>query len=263
MPALSVIVPVLNEAALIGEFLRHLRALNANLEIIVVDGGSGDGSSQIAGSLADKVVTAPRGRATQMNAGAAIAQGDMLWFLHVDSMPPANAVEGIGALLSNFQNAGGCFSLRYPRREWVYRVSDSLGNIGVRVFGLSLGDHGIFCRRSAFIAAGGYPVVPILEDAELWRGLSRIGRMRQLREEIVSDPRAFERGGRYRTTAVYFLILALYVAGVPIRRLNRIYRRFHHLGVRSGGGSAPRSQAPVWERDVVSEASLPKARARL
>jgi hypothetical protein len=108
-------------------------------------------------------------------------------------------------------------------------VSDSLGNIGVRIFGFALGDHGIFCRRSAFLAAGRYPLEPILEDAELYRGLARVGRMVQLRDKIVTDPRTFERSGRYRTTALYFLILALYVSGVPIRGLNRIYRRFHRI----------------------------------
>jgi len=125
--------------------------------------------------------------------------------------------------------------LRYPRLEWIYRVSDALGNLGVEIFGFALGDHGIFCRRSAFVRVAGYPLVPILEDAELYLRLRGVGRMKQLREKIVSDPRTFERGGRYRTTAVYFLILVLYVAGVSISRLNRIYRRFLQ---RAGDGRA-------------------------
>jgi hypothetical protein len=105
-------------------------------------------------------------------------------------------------------------------------VSDSLGNQAVNLFGFALGDHGIFCRREAFREVGGYPEVPILEDAEIYRRLRGAGRMAQLREEVISDPRAFEAHGRYRTTAVYFSILALYVLGVPIRVLNWIYRRF-------------------------------------
>jgi hypothetical protein len=126
--------------------------------------------------------------------------------------------------------SGGCFSLRYPRPEWIYRVSDSLGNLGAKVFGFALGDHGIFCRRAAFDCTGGYPLVPILEDAELYRRLVRVGRMTQVPEVIVSDPRTFESCGRYRTTAVYFLILLLYVAGLPVSALNRIYRHFHRKG---------------------------------
>jgi hypothetical protein len=163
-----------------------------------------------------------------MNAGAAVATGDILWFLHADLRPPPNAIEEIQFALADDRVAGGCFCLRYPRREWIYRVADSLGNLGVDVFGVALGDHGIFCRRSAFQCVGANPLVPILEDAELYRRVRRIGRMKQLPEEIVSDPRTFEKAGRYRTTAVYFLILALYVVGVPITGLNRIYRRFHH-----------------------------------
>ena len=236
-PFISIVVPVLNEAALIGPFLRHLRPFGPAVEMIVVDGGSADGTLTIARPLADRVISAPRGRAAQMNAGAELASGEVLWFLHADLRVPANAIEEMKAALEDDRVAGGCFRLRYPRPEWIYRVSDSLGNLGVNVFGFALGDHGIFCRRSAFARVGGYPVVPILEDAELYRRLRAIGRMKQLGEEIVSDPRTFEKRGRYRTTAVYFLILALYVAGVPITGLNRIYRRFHRrleVGALSG-----------------------------
>jgi rSAM/selenodomain-associated transferase 2 len=226
--SVSIIVPVLNEGRLIGALLRYLRTFGADLEIIVADGGSDDDTISIARALADRVLIAPHGRAAQMNAGAAVATGDILWFLHADLRPPSNAIEEIQFTLADDRVAGGCFRLRYPRCEWVYRIADSLGNLGVNVFGFALGDHGIFCRRSAFHRAGGYPLVPILEDAELYRRLRRSGRMKQLPEEIVSDPRTFEKTGRYRTTAVYFLILALYVVGVPITCLNRIYRRLHH-----------------------------------
>lgn len=236
-PLISVVVPVFNEALLLGDFLRRLRRLEPGLQIIVVDGGSTDESVSIAQPLADQVILSPRGRASQMNAGAAVAGGEILWFLHADLTAPAQAVDEIRAALSDPQIAGGGFSLRFPRREWIYRVGDSLGNLGVRIFGFALGDHGIFCRRSAFVTAGGYPDVPILEDAELWRRLARTGRMIQLRDEIVSDPRSFERSGRYRTTLVYFVILVLYVLGVPIAALNKIYRRF-----RAGAARAVKPQ---------------------
>jgi rSAM/selenodomain-associated transferase 2 len=225
-PFISVIVPVLNEAPLVGEFLRQVRDLGPGLEIIVVDGGSSDRTTSISQSLAHRVITAARGRASQMNAGVAIARGEVLWFLHADLKVPLNSISQITAALADADVAGGCFRLRYPRPESIYRVSDALGNLGVNVFGFALGDHGIFCRRSAFLRAEGYPLVPILEDAELYRRISRIGRMVQVREAIVSNPRTFERCGRYRTTAVYFSILVLYVLGVPIASLNQIYWRF-------------------------------------
>src|SRR4051812_47003944 len=133
MPSVSIIVPVLNEAVLVGGFLRAVRNLDRGLEIVVIDGGSSDQTVSIARSLADQILMAPRGRALQMNAGAAAASGEILWFLHVDSKPPASAVQHIRIALSDSSVAGGCFRLRYPRREWIYRVSDWLGNLGVSV----------------------------------------------------------------------------------------------------------------------------------
>lgn len=225
-PFLSIIVPVLNEAALLDAFLQRLRRLAGDFEIIVADGGSIDASRSIAETVADRAISAPRGRAAQMNAGAAIARGDVLWFLHADLEVPEDAVDKIGMALADPRLVGGCFRLRYPRPEWIYRVSDSLGNVGVDLFGFALGDHGIFCRRSAFGRVRGYPDVPILEDAEIYRRLRAEGRMSQLPGKIVSNPRTFEAHGRYQTTAVYLAILALYVLGVPITLLNQIYRSF-------------------------------------
>jgi rSAM/selenodomain-associated transferase 2 len=251
-PLVSIIVPVLNEAGLLGEFLKELRKLGAEVEIIIIDGGSTDGTKVIAKPLADHLLLAPRGRARQMNAGAQIARGEALWFLHADAEVPPNSIAAIRAALVDPRVAGGCFSLRYPRRAWIYRVSDSLGNIGVKIFGFALGDHGIFCRRSAFAAVGGYPVVPILEDGEFYRRLKGGGEMVQLPEKIVSDPRTFEKHGPYRTTLVYFLILALYVAGAPIPWLHRIYRWFHStsfqpriaMSVAVSSSRAPHPQDP-------------------
>jgi rSAM/selenodomain-associated transferase 2 len=228
-PVVSIIIPVLDEVPLIGPFLAHLRARAPRAELIVVDGGSRDGTRSIAGPLADVLISAPRGRALQMNAGAAIATGDVLWFLHADSVVPHNAVRDIRVALNDPQTAGGCLRLRLPDRKMIYRISDSVGNLGVQVFGFALGDHGIFCRRASFEKSGGYPDVPILEDAELYRGLGRLGRMRQLRAKIISSPRSYQKWGPYRTTGIYFCILVLYVLGVPIRFLHPLYRQ---LGAR-------------------------------
>jgi rSAM/selenodomain-associated transferase 2 len=228
-PVVSIIIPVLDEAPLIGLFLAHLRARAPRAELIVVDGGSRDGTRSIAGPFADVLVSAPRGRASQMNAGAAVARGDVLWFLHADSILPHYAVRDIETALNDPRTAGGCFRLRLPERKIIYRISDSVGNLGVQIFGFALGDHGIFCRRSSFEKSGGYPDVPILEDAELYRGLGRLGRMRQLRAKIISSPRSYQKWGPYRTTGIYFCILVLYVLGVPIRFLHPLYR---HLASR-------------------------------
>ncbi|MEY2510409.1 MAG: hypothetical protein QOE26_1172 [Verrucomicrobiota bacterium] len=253
-PFVSIIVPVLNEAELIEASLRQLRNLGPDLEIIVVDGGSADGTWSLAEPLADCVISARRGRASQMNAGAAVARGEVLWFMHADLEAPSHSIAQIQEALNNPRMVGGCFRLRFPRPELIYRVSDSLGNLGVNVFGFSLGDHGIFCRRTVFRQVRGYPDVPILEDAEIYRRLRREGRMVQLRGEVVSDPRAFETHGRYRTTAVYFSILALYVLGVPIRILNRIHRRFREQGLpalEKPNGRTPRDKIRSDWRDFL------------
>jgi rSAM/selenodomain-associated transferase 2 len=224
-PFVSIIVPVLNESDLIRKFLAQLRAVAPSAEVIVVDGGSNDGTLDLCAGWTDRVLAAARGRARQMNAGAEVARGEVLWFVHADSMIPANALEVIAQLLQEDSNAGGCFRLRLPGRQWIYRISDSLGNLGVQIFGFALGDHGIFCRREAFFSVGRFPDVPLMEDAELYRALRRHGRMRQLRLAIVGSQRRYEELGPYRTTAYYLLILGLYVAGARMSTLVATHRR--------------------------------------
>src|SRR5438067_3347526 len=189
---LSIIVPVLNEAPIVGAFLEHLRGVAGEAEIVVVDGGSGDGTAEIA-SRGAAVITAPRGRAKQMNAGAREAGGDTLWFLHADSGLPEDAVAQIEAALGDTRCAGGCFRLRIPDPHPLYRLADGLGNLGVDRFGFALGDHGIFVRRTVFEAVGGFPLVPIMEDAEFYRRARRHGAMRQLPAFIATSPRRWER----------------------------------------------------------------------
>lgn len=224
---LSVIVPTLDEGALIADFLSHLRGRVPDAELIVVDGGSDDETVALANQQADRVLRSPRGRAKQMNAGAAVAGGEILWFLHADSLVPPDPHGCIARALDDPRIVGGCFRLKFPRREWVYRISDRLGNVAVDLFRLALGDHGIFCLRTAFVQVGGYPDVPLMEDAELYRHLRRIGHMRQLPAYIVSSPRRYEQLGPVRTTAFYLIILTLYLAGIRPETLLTIYRRLH------------------------------------
>jgi glycosyltransferase involved in cell wall biosynthesis len=201
--SLSIIVPVLNEAEGLEAFLRHLRERAPGAELVVVDGGSKDGSAAAARSLAPElgltVLEAPRGRAPQMNAGAAAASGELLWFLHADSRVPAGAADAIREALADPELAGGCFRLKIDCHSPIYRVSDTLGNLGVDRFQVALGDHGLFCRRKAFHAVGGYPLE-------------------------VTSPRRYERHGPYRTTGIYLLILALYLLGCKPSTLYRLYR---------------------------------------
>ena len=208
---------------------------------------------------------APHRRASRLQRGAALIEGLIslllfafgLWHLDISParlaggtaalgrfallMVPPDPLGSITRALADPQVAGGCFRLKFPRRQWIYRVSDRLGNVAVDLFQIALGDHGIFCRREAFVQAGGYPDVPLMEDAGLYRRLRRGGnRMRQLPAYIVSSPRRYEQLGPVRTTAYYLVILLLYLAKVSPENLLKVYRMLTRAKDRVAGSSSPR-----------------------
>jgi rSAM/selenodomain-associated transferase 2 len=224
-PTISIIVPVLDEGDRIRRFVEQLRERAAPAELIVVRAADREDVPTSLADIADQVLTAPRGRATQMNAGANAAKGDVFWFVHADCEVPWRCVEELMTVLRDPEIVGGCFRIRFPRRELIYRVSDAGGNIAVELFGRCYGDHGIFCRREDFFAVGGYPKVPLLEDAEFYRKLRIRGQTRQVDREIVTSPRRYEEVGPYRLTASYLLLSTLYLFRVPISILTRIYNR--------------------------------------
>ncbi len=222
---ISIIVPVLDEGALIRELLEHLRERASAAEIILVHSEDSEDVQEQTAGLADRVLASARGRGVQMNAGAAVAGGDAFWFVHADCRVPHGCLKQITRVLEDPRMMGGCFRISLPRRELIYRVSDLGGNLAVELFGRCYGDHGIFCRRDVFIAAGGYPDVPLLEDAEFYRTIRRRGRTRQLSSKIITSPRRYEEIGPYRLTASYLLLSLLYLWHVPIPILARIYDR--------------------------------------
>ena len=144
---ISIIVPVLNEAPIIRGLLEQLRLVAPAAEIIVVDGGSSDGTPTLCHEVADHILATHRGRAWQMNAGAKIARGDILWFVHADSRIAPNSATAIENSLNNPLVAGGCFRLQIIPPRWVYRVRDAVGDLCVDLFRIGLGDRGLFCRR--------------------------------------------------------------------------------------------------------------------
>jgi rSAM/selenodomain-associated transferase 2 len=221
----SIIVPVFNEASLIRTFLLHLRERAPEAEIVVVDGASSDGTDRLSEGFCDQLVrTGERSRATQMNAGARAAAGDILWFLHVDAEVPRACLDEIGRILRNPTVSGGYFRIRLPRL-FVYRLTDSFAHYAGILLRMRCGDHGIFCRRSAFNKVGGFPEVPLMEDVEFFRLLRRCGRVRHSNKRIVVSPRRYETIGRARLTLAYGLIATLYSFGVPLSVLVRIYER--------------------------------------
>jgi rSAM/selenodomain-associated transferase 2 len=222
---ISIIVPVLNEAALIGSFLRHLRQCAPSAEIIVVDGGSADATRKLAGDLCDQLIVTECGRAIQMNAGARVAHGDVFWFLHADAQVPWKSLTLIAQKLTDPAIAGGFFRIRLPRNHLVYRLTDGFAHYAGRAVRIRCADHGFFCRREAFETLEGFPEVPLMEDAEFFRAMHRCGRVCTIGDRLIVSPRRYEEIGRLRLTFFYGVIAVLYTLGVPLSFLSWVYNR--------------------------------------
>src|SRR5256886_10379738 len=203
---ISIIVPVWNEAPLIRPFLQHVRERAPETEIIVVDGRSSDGTGELAGKFADRIVRTRRNRAVQMNAGARVASGYVLWFLHVDVELPAQFLDEIGRTLNDPNVAGGYFRIRLPQSPFVYRLTDSFAHYAGILLRMRCGDHGIFCRRRLFEDLGGLPENPIMVDVEYFRMLPRRRRVPHTPTPIISNPRRDEISGHVRRNLVFRLI---------------------------------------------------------
>jgi rSAM/selenodomain-associated transferase 2 len=221
----SIIVPVFNEAPLIPRFLTHLRQRAPEAEIIVADGGSSDGTAEVAAGFCNQVVVTERNRAAQMNLGARAATGNVLWFVHADVEVPRECLAEIARILDNRTVVGGFFRIRLPLSQPIYRLTDSFAHYAGVFLRMRCGDHGIFCRREVFMDAGGFPKVLLMEDVEFFRRLRRCGRVLHSGKRIVVSPRRYEAVGRARLTFAYGFIATLYVCGVPLPMLARIYQR--------------------------------------
>lgn len=226
MTSLSVIVPVLDEAAVIGTTLAALAPLRSRgCEVIVVDGGSRDGTLEAARPLVDAVLAAPRGRASQMNAGAAAARGEVLLFLHADTALPASADRLILDGLAGSGRDWGRFDLRLSGAHPLLRVVERMMNWRSRATGICTGDQGIFVVRTAFQRAGGFPPLALMEDIALSRRLKAIGPPLCIRERVVTSSRRWETNGVLRTVLRMWRLRLLYFLGADPARLARIYEQ--------------------------------------
>ncbi len=221
----SIIIPVFNEAPLIRRFLSNLRERTHGAEIIVVDGGSTDGTDRLAEGFCDHVIrSGARSRARQMNVGADAAVGEIFWFLHADAEVPLESLNEIARIMRNPEVCAGFFRIRLPAAPAVYRLTDGFAHYAGLMLRMRCGDHGIFCRRSAFVDAGGFPDVPLMEDVEFFRRLRRCGRVVYSNKRIGASPRRYETVGPTRLTFAYGSIATLYLFGVSLSTLARIYR---------------------------------------
>jgi rSAM/selenodomain-associated transferase 2 len=217
----SVIIPALNEEACLPETLRSARAAGA-AEVIVVDGGSNDGT-RLAASAADLLLDAPRGRAAQMNAGAARATGDVLLFQHPDCTLEPGALVHAERLLRSPQVQAGCFTMTVSARGLLYRSIDACATARVRLTGLVYGDQGLFLRRADFERLGGFPPLRLMEDVFFSRLLRRRGRVVVSPRRIYVSPRRWQRSGLIAQTLRNWTLTALAAGGIHPDRLAAFY----------------------------------------
>lgn len=222
---LSIIVPMLNEAGALPDLLEHLLPYQRNgCEVLLVDGGSQDGSVALAECIGFTVVSSPRGRARQMNVGARAAQGDALLFLHADTSLPAEADNLVRHALSDKRVAWGRFDVQIEGRPFMLRVVAFLMNHRSRLTGIATGDQAMFVRRSVFEAVGKFPDQPLMEDIELSRRLKRVSSPACIKSRVITSGRRWETRGVWRTIFLMWKLRLAYWTGAQPEKLAQAYR---------------------------------------
>jgi rSAM/selenodomain-associated transferase 2 len=229
-PLVSIIIPVRNDTAALSALLAQLGPQRTDEDIeVVVAYAQGDGVAELRLEHPDMIwVASAPGRGVQLNAGAARAAGEWLWFVHADSRLPDGWVEAFRNLpASSVEAIGGSFRFALESRAWQARVLERGVALRVWWFNLPYGDQGIFVRRAAFLAVGGFAVIPLMEDVELIDRLKHRGRLRHLTLKLATSARRWESEGWWRRSARNLLTLTRYRLGVSPERLARRYYGEH------------------------------------
>ena len=242
MTKISIIIPVLNEAKTIKQVLANLESAS-NIEIIVVDGGSQDETVEIVKSLGIKILSTPPGRAMQMNAGAAIATGDILLFLHADTLLPANfdrlirqtlfnyAIENLHSQVGTWERGNsenpiaGAFELAIDAEIAGIRLVEKMVNWRSHFFSLPYGDQAIFLKADVFRDMGGFPEIPIMEDFVFIRHLKKLGKIAIVNVPVITSGRRWQKLGIFKTTYINQMMIIGYFLGISPVKLARFYRR--------------------------------------
>lgn len=221
--AISIIIPTLNEQNSIGLTLAQAFAAGAS-EVIVVDGGSRDRTVDICLEMGVRVISSEPGRAKQMNSGAHAATGDILLFLHADTLLPLNFSEEVRQTCTKGNCAAGAFRLRINQPGWGLRIIEASANLRAQLLQMPYGDQAIFLTKEIFERVGGYEDVPLLEDVLLIRQLRKLGRISLLRTAVKTSGRRWVELGIFRTTLVNQAIMTGYLLGVSPKQLQHWYR---------------------------------------
>lgn len=223
-PLISVVIPALNEAPGIEACIASVRRTDHPVEIIVADGGSTDGTAEAALAAGAWVTQAPRGRASQQNAGARAASGDVVLFLHADTRLPEGWAQAVREALARPGVAGGAFRFGVDAPGARLRFIEAMANLRSVVLQMPFGDQAIFLSRERFLELGGFPEMPIMEDFAFVQKLRRTGRVVTLRARAVTSPRRWQRLGALRVTLLNKVMIWGYKAGVSPERLARWYK---------------------------------------
>ncbi|MDF3194435.1 TIGR04283 family arsenosugar biosynthesis glycosyltransferase [Pseudomonas sp. 1928-m] len=224
-PLLSVVIPVRNEAQALPDLLDDLTDLRAiGAELILVDGGSSDGTCELALGRVDQLLRTAPGRALQMNAGAAVARGEYLWFVHADTRISTESLTSLQQALSQ-RPLWGRFDVRLSGPGLAFRVIGAMINLRSRLSGVASGDQGVFVARQHFEAMGGYAQMPLMEDLQLCRRLKALARPRCLRPPLSTSSRRWEQHGIWRTVVLMCCLRLAYYCGASPEKLARQYRR--------------------------------------
>lgn len=221
MSKISVIIPALNEADNIRETLDCLKTASVH-EIIVVDGGSTDGTVAVVSPYA-RVLNSPKGRAAQMNMGAASATGDILLFLHADSVLTKDSFHYVEKTMKSSDIVGGGFKLSFPNNSLMFRMIACGSNWRAKLCSIFFGDQAIFVRRKTFFEIGGYPDIPIMEDWELCRKLKAKGKLVQLPFPVLTSPRRWQKHGIWKTILLMHKLKLMYILGASPQNLKKHY----------------------------------------
>ena len=221
---ISIIIPTLNEADVIGETITRLPK-SEQVEILVVDGGSSDGTDEVARELGARVLSTAPSKAKQMNAGAAEARGGVLLFLHADTRLPEKFEEKVLTAAARREFCAGAFTLGIDSTDWGMRFIERAANWRARIFKMPYGDQALFVSRKLFLEIGGFADFPIMEDFELVRRLKKKGKIAILPDSVKTSPRRWQNLGVLKTWLLNQIILVAYFIGIPPRRLAFWYRR--------------------------------------
>ncbi len=220
---ISIIIPVLNEANTIARVISTARNAE-NVEIIVADGGSSDGTVEIAQNQADIAISTTPGRARQMNAGAAASTGDILLFLHADTLLPRGYDSGVRQALAKPSSAAGAFELKIDGRRLCLRLVETGVNWRSNFLQMPYGDQAIFLSSATFDKIGGFPDLPLMEDFEFVRQLKKQGRIEIVPQSVLTSARRWQQVGVLKTTAINQIVIIAYFLGVSPDRLAFWYR---------------------------------------